>query len=262
LHHLLAPQCHSAKPTLFWSGTFARKVDRALQRGAKNPATLRAASWPEISHFLTQARRTLPLANDQSVTMMLRKNPEIILAICLTDGTPTGLFAYLPLNILGASLITGGGFDGGNPDPAWICRPGEHPEALYIWLVLAPNRLSRVLGPVAALFRELAPEGVPIFSRAATAYSERVQLSSGFFPAGQIYPQAPEWLLVALPEGGLPRPRARTAEVRPAVEPVRSMEGLARVFALRAATYIAEQFCTTKRSSTATTSAPPTSLRP
>jgi predicted GNAT family N-acyltransferase len=244
LHHLLAPQCNSAKPTPFWSGTFARKVDRALQRGARNPATLRTASWREISPFLAEARRTLPLASDQSVIMMLRKNPDIILAICLPDGTATGLFAYLPLNVLGAGLVTGGGFDGARPDPAWICRRGEHPEAIYIWLVLAPNRLSRVLASVAALFCELAPQGVPIFSRAVTGHSERVQLSSGFFPARQIYPKAPEWLLVALPEGGLAVPPAQAAEVQPTVELVRSMEGLARVFALRAATYIAEQFCT------------------
>jgi predicted GNAT family N-acyltransferase len=206
---------------------------------------LRRASRAEIVSLLDEARRLIPIGDIQGVWRMIAKNPDLIQAVCPDSASaPVGLFAYLPLNAYGAAMIVSGGFDGGLPDPAWICREGEQPEAIYWWLFHTPGKLARMLGAVAALCRDLAPEGVPIFSRAVTAVSERLQLSIGFLRARDFYPDAPEWLLVALPEGRMPETRSETVIPKLEVRIVRSMAELTQVFALRAATYIAEQFCT------------------
>lgn len=232
-------------PTGLWKGTFTPRTAKAIARGSRSPCTLRRASPAEIVELLEEAGKSLALGPTDGVWRMVAKNPEIIRAVRLTPGaSPIGLFAYLPLNRFGAHAITHGEFDGTMPDPAWICRPGERPEAIYWWLVHAPNRLSRVLGEIAAHLRALTPRGVPLFSRAANSHSARLQRSVGFLEAARIYPNAPEWLLVALPEGRMPSRRAKTSPVGPTIDFVRSMEGLSKVFALRAATYIAEQFCT------------------
>jgi predicted GNAT family N-acyltransferase len=101
-----------------------------------------------------------------------------------------------------------------------------------------------VLGPISSLFEQLAPDGVPVFSRAMSAASERLQLRMGFIRARDIYPEAPEWLLVALPEGRAPTRRTGVRPMRLEVSMVRTMDDLAKIFSLRSATYIAEQFCT------------------
>src|SRR3569623_191404 len=227
----------------FWRGTFSGKMDRGIARGERAPAVLRRASREEVISLLDEARRLIPLGDTDGVWRMLAKNPDLIQAVCPAEGGgPTGLFAYLPLNPFGAAMIVGGGFDGGLPDPAWICRDNERPEAIYWWLFHTPGKLARMLGAVASLCRDLAPEGVPIFSRAVTPTSERLQKSVGFLSAADVYPDAPEWLLVALPEGRLPDPRPKRNEPRVEVRIVRTMAELTQVFALRAAPYIAEQF--------------------
>ncbi|MDB5692807.1 MAG: family N-acetyltransferase [Alphaproteobacteria bacterium] len=231
--------------TGFWRGTFSGRMDRNVAGGARAPCLLRRATPDEIAALLDRARAVVPLGDTAGVWRMIAKNPDIVQAVCLSPGgAPAGLFAFLPLNPFGTHAITGGGFDGGAPDPAWICRAGETPEAIYCWLVYAPRKLSRVLGAIARLVRTLAPDGVALFSRAMTWQSEHLQHSLGFLPARQIYPDAPDWLLVALPEGRMPSRARRHAAPRIEVEIVRTIQGLAQVFAIRAATYIAEQFCT------------------
>lgn len=236
---------HSAAATTqFWTGTFTSKMEHCIERGSKDPGFLPRATPDEAVHLLEEARKSLALASMESVWPILAKNPDTLRAVRMTpDGPPVGIFAYLPLNRYGALLITSGGFDGAAPDPAWICREDEKPEAIYWWLVHAPNKLFKILGAMAKLSRDLAPEGVPIFSRAANPASDKLQRSVGFMDARSLYPAAPDWLLVALPEGQIRSRRPSEEPIRTEVEIVRTMEGLTKIFALRAATYIAEQFC-------------------
>jgi predicted GNAT family N-acyltransferase len=230
----------------FWKGTFTPRMDLSIERSAAGAYSLRRAAPGEVPGLLAAPGEALSLAATDSVLRMTAKNPDVVQAICAAGAPerPVGVFAYLPLNAFGAGAITCGAFDGASPDPAWICRAGEEPEAFYWWLIHAPGKLARTLGAIAALFRALSPGGAPIFTRAATDHAARLHRGCGFMKAREIYPDAPEWLVVALPEGAMPSRRAKTSPVGLTVEPVASMEGLAKVFALRAATYLAEQFCT------------------
>ncbi len=240
-----APHRGTVEPGSFWNGAFSAKMDRCRDRGDHAPAFLRRATREEIVTLLTEARGVVPIGATEGVWPMVAKNPDVVRAICLpADPAPIGVFAYMPLNAFGASMIVSGQLDGAMPDPAWICRRRERPEAIYWWLIHAPGHLFRVLGAIASLFEELAPEGIPVFSRAMSEGSERLQYSMGFMRARDLYPDAPEWLLVALPEGRIPSRKAEAGPMRVQVSMVRTMEDLTRIFSLRAATYIAEQFCT------------------
>ncbi len=235
----------AGEPGSFWNGAFTDRMDRCRDRGAHAPALLRRATPDEIASLLAEARGVVPIGATEGVWPMVAKNPDIVRAICTESGpTPAGIFAYLPLNHFGAEMIVTGQLDGGAPDPAWICRRHERPEAIYWWLIHSPGLLFRVLGAIAALFEELAPDGVPVFSRAMSAASERLQHRMGFIRARSLYPEAPDWLLVALPEGRVPSRRIAARPMRLEVKMVRTMEDLAKIFSLRSATYIAEQFCT------------------
>lgn len=232
-------------PASFWTGTFTGKIDQCLAHGERRAGSLRRATEAEVRSLLDEARKLVPIGDTDLVWRMLAKNPDIIRAVIPGAGrSPAGVFAYLPLSAFGAASIVAGRFDGAEPDPAWITRPGESPDAIYLWLIHAPRQFSKVLGEIARLFRNLSPEGVPIFSRATNPSSAKLQRSAGFIAAAKLYPGAPEWLLVTLPDGQSPAEPRRGNASALSVETVRDMAGLAQVFALRSATYIAEQFCT------------------
>jgi predicted GNAT family N-acyltransferase len=204
---------------------------------------MRPADREEVVQLLGEARQLIPLGSDDGVWRVRAKNPQVLQALLASDGRLAGLFAFLPLNRYGAHVILAGSFDGSSPDPAWVCRAGEQPEAIYLWLVYAPGRCAAGLEPARRLLVGLGAGRVPVFSRAVSAQSQRLHERAGFLPARLLSPNAPEWLLVVPPSVTL---SAGEAPSKPSVEVaiVRSMSGLAQVFALRAATFIAEQFCT------------------
>lgn len=231
-------------PAPAWGGSFSDPVERCTERSRAGHYRFVSARRQELELLLRAARDNLQLCGDAGVWRMREKNPEIFQVLRrrgLAD--PLGLLVYMPLNSYGAAVIVQGAFDGANPDPAWICGPGQTPKAIYLWLVYAPGRCAAVLDPARRLIRRLGAETVPIYSRAVTDHSRRLQQRAGFISAAEIHPGAAEWLLVARTREP---PPAKSARPIPRIEVaiVRSMAGLAQVFALRAATFIAEQFCT------------------
>jgi predicted GNAT family N-acyltransferase len=231
-----------AKPTGFWPGILGEEA-QAAARARHDPAiSIETADIDELKQLLTSARAGLALADDVDLLRMLEKNPTIARVIRATPGgAPVGMLAFMPLNEFGAGCITRGYFDGAQPDPAWITRPGEVPAAIYHWLIYAPGKYLASLDAIGGVYRALAPDGCPLFTRGATAQSDAMHRWLGFRPAGQLYPEAADWLLVALPEKGAniaPFPAPRRIEIRQ----VRSFEELAHVVSIRSATYLAEQF--------------------
>ncbi|MBC7985582.1 MAG: GNAT family N-acetyltransferase, partial [Sphingomonadaceae bacterium] len=173
---------------------------------------------------------------------VLARNPEAVQLIVDRSGGAHGMFAYLPLNRAGAAAIVAGQLTGARPVPALIAPPGETPAAIYFWLTYAPGRLGRTMGAIGACLESLASQGCPVFSRAVTPHAEKLNRSIGFRPAREIYPDAPEWLLVAPPLAPALAPEVPS---RPHIEIrfARTIEEMMQVFAVRSATYLAEQFC-------------------
>jgi predicted GNAT family N-acyltransferase len=213
-------------------GRFEPAFYRWLDHAAPRPIDI--ASRDDLATVLAAARDSMTLAADPAVDAIRARDPEQFLHIADPDGGPGQLLAYLALNASGAAALVDGRFNGLRPDPAWIAMPGEPAEAIYIWLVWAPRQMGQGLRLIAEMERTRG-RGLPIFSRAVTAVSARAQNAIGFEAASSLYPSAPDWLLVTLPRADDRRPDI-------AVVIARTMEDIARVFAIRSAVYMAEQF--------------------
>jgi predicted GNAT family N-acyltransferase len=237
-----------SSPTLFWPGCFNARMDAAIARNHPRQLDLRTTEVALILEAIDKCRTTLELADAKSVQRMLEKNPDIIQVVHDPEsGEDRGVFAYLPINPFGAWAVLNGKYDGGRPDPAWITSPDEEPIAIAIWLIVAPDLLARLLEPIARLFRGLCPEGCTIFSRGVTQKSAALQRSLGFVPASLFYSHASPNLMAARPTTSVSIDLARELEIARRAEirirVARSMEDIGRIFAVRSATFQAEQAC-------------------
>jgi predicted GNAT family N-acyltransferase len=150
------------------------------------------------------------------------------------------MMAYLPLNVAGAAALVDGHFDTSRPSLKHICVPGHAPTAIYLWLAYVPRNMVAGLRLIREL--ECIGGGVAVFTRPAHRESLRILKMAGFIEAHDIFPSAPEALLVALTmgEGDFMRPRKSTINVRV----VRDFQDMAKIFSIRTSTYMDEQFCT------------------
>ena len=220
---------------------FSEKIWRCLNRSEQRAIILRDGEQNEIPSIMDEARLTMELAPQELIDSITRMLPT---SIKVADelhrpGAPKGLTALLPLNSLGLQALQDGTFSGSNPDPHWLSVPGEQPEAVYVWLIYMPGSFGRLLAAFASALEPYLETPVPIFSRATNPHSERLQRSSGFLPAKEFFPDCEDGLLVVFPEQSLPKPVPPTIEIKLA----RTIEEIFQVFAIRSATYIAEQFC-------------------
>lgn len=226
----------------FWDGMLSERGLRAVARVAGQRTWLNAATEEEVRPFFELARQGLTLADELAIRRMHAKNPVIVQSLRRTpDGPVHGLFAFLPLNEFGAAMLANGSFDGAAPDPAWIVSPGETPTALYEWLFYGPGLYMQTVPAIGELYARLAPHGCPAFSKGSTPESAAILAKLGFLHANTVYPSAPAQIAVLLPVRDTPT--AKPVSHRPwDIRQVRTMEELTHVIAVRAATYVAEQF--------------------
>ena len=238
---------HTQDSNSFGKLRFSEKFDRTLALKRDAMASRRATD-AEIEAVLDKAGRIFPVAPLDAVQRLRRRNADILRVIDgLGESDDPTMIAYLPLSDEGAQRLVDGELNGRDPQPEWIVAEDEAPAAIYIWMLWTPGRLARVLPAMAQMFSEVVPEGCALFSRAMTGHAARLHEAAGFLAANQIYPGAPDWLLVVLPEREMPAPVKAKAVPPPApkieVRPVRSFEDMAMIFAVRSSTYISEQFC-------------------
>lgn len=219
---------------------FSAKIWNCLERSDRQRFQLDRPSDQELAAMLSVARQTMLLASDEAIAQIRAANPDTIRVASLPGAAPEerGIVALLPLNSEGASAIVGNRFSSAAPRPEWIAGEGEQPEAIYVWLIFMPGSFGRMLTAFADALETFLARPVPVFSKAVSDHSRRLQLSSGYIEAHTVYPDCAKDLLVVLPERQEPAPKPK-AEVVVA----RSIEEIFQVFSVRSATYIAEQFC-------------------
>lgn len=231
----------------FETMAFSDRVMRLCAARSDPPLPIRAATLAEALEALSHARDRLgELVPNHVVEAVLEHNPELVQLVETRDIETVPIFlAFLPLNLAGARAIVQNRFSGKQPDLELVCRPGETPAAIYIWLIHTPMALGPALRALAPLLGRLAPGGCPLFTRAATEHTARLFPAMGFLPANEAYPKISADLLVLPPRGGLPTighavPMAAEAMT---VRIARTMEDMMKCFSVRAATYMAEQEC-------------------
>lgn len=218
------------------STSTGRRFEPAFYRWADHAEDrpIRPATRQDVAEIIATARNSMTLADDRAIDAVWAVDPAQFMITEPSAGGARQLIAFQRLNEMGTAAIIDGRFSGRQPNPAWLARPGEPASSVYIWLVWAPQQIGQCMRLIGHM-DEIAADGIPIFSRGVTHVSSRMQAAIGFQHASELYPSAPDWLLVALPAVRLRRPDIR-------VEVARSMEDIARVFAVRSTVYMAEQF--------------------
>jgi predicted GNAT family N-acyltransferase len=228
------------EPSSFRHFAFSEKVWRCLKRAERSKNGLKPTDRSIIVERLNEVRAQINIADEVAICSILDKNPFAIQVSSEAEGgTKGGLLAILPLNESGFSAVTQGVFSGLHPEPEWISSPGEQPTALYIWLVIMPGNFGRLLSAIGNAIDPIATRPCPMFSRSVTPHSARLHKGAGFMAARNYFPDADSDLLVVFPQQKLPEPKRPVLDVQVA----RSIEDIFKVFSVRSATYIAEQFC-------------------
>jgi predicted GNAT family N-acyltransferase len=221
--------------------SFSAKMHRFQNSKLSSRCRLSSTSLPECAEILARARTEMIIAGDAEIGVVLDQNPGSFRRAIFDNsaGDDEGLFAYLALNAKGVNALLTGTLKGLHPDPQYLCTPHETPDAIYIWLVYMPHNFGRSIGALANLFDEIAPVACPIFSKAVNLHASQLNDSIGFMPASQFYVDCPEDLLVVLPRQQIADHQKPVLSTRVA----RDMADIAKVFSVRSATYIAEQYC-------------------
>jgi predicted GNAT family N-acyltransferase len=232
LHETLAPSLG-----VFRQIAYTTKIEKCLRRSNLFPPTPERGCWVDLQPVIDRARLGNSLASDEVIRKLLAKNRNIVSVI--GTGEQAGIFAYLPLNADGVAALLSGQLDGQNPQPDFICAAGEMPGAIYLWYVYFPGSLARSLAAVAQKLNDAMSAPCPIFSKALGKHAARLNRTAGFAQARDFYPGCPAELLVIFPKMKVEKP----AKQRITIEIARSVEDIFKVFSVRSATYLAEQFC-------------------
>jgi predicted GNAT family N-acyltransferase len=171
-----------------------------------------------------------------------RKNPVL-----------SGYWSCLPLNSAGADALVTGGIDRSNPDLSLLAKAGEKPAAIYIWAIVA-RKLSVLGGSLIARAMGMSDyENTPLYGVVATNDGLRSLKNYGRSPNLDKTEIGSFFEIKSTPEDYarvralkiLEGKRPRTPAPRPRLETVvaATPNQIAKVFAIRAAVFMAEQSC-------------------
>jgi predicted GNAT family N-acyltransferase len=202
-----------------------------------------------ISSLVDAARQDIPgLTTNEIILSVVNHNPDTFWAIARRDrfniAAPKGegFLLLLPLNHEGTRRLIDGSLDTKKPELCYVARQSERPAGIYVWCIHAKG--SIVAGIPLVLQKISTPlyRGVSIYSRPVTKEGLRVLAPLGFSPGAQYDGLFAPHLQMLDRSDDLPPPKAVPRDPV-AVEVVRSMEGMARVIAVRGAVYMGEQRC-------------------
>lgn len=201
------------------------------------------ASEIELETISAEVRRTISGLAGQDVLRRLRAHNPAIFQIVTEAASDrvAGMSAQLPLTEAGLEALLNGRFDAARPDLAFVARPGEKVDAIYVWLTFSPRGLVPTMAGLVDYLQRHCPLGGSLFCTPLDHVIGEFLSGCGFRPAQGLYPEAPGNLLVAPRrfERGDLVPASPIVEIRVA----RSLDDITKVIAVRAATYMNEQEC-------------------
>lgn len=126
-------------------------------------------------------------------------------SIANVSGRVRCFLALLPLTDTGLQVLRDGRFTGLDVDPAWVCKEGEKPVAVYVWGIAGESVRDRAKALRLAYFleREVYPH-LGHYSSAATQRGTQILLRRGFRPMSEVWPNAADRLFMRDPLTGAP----------------------------------------------------------
>ncbi len=215
-----------------------------------------APTGKAINRVLARARKELsPLAADAVVHRVASHNPDSFWGIARRNAYNSlqpeaeGFLAFLMLNRNGLRRLADGTLNRLDPDPALLAPQTERPAGIYCWAIYAPGRL---IGGMPLVIEKVSGgryAGVDLYAAAATEAGKRHVEALGFRLGATIDGvTAPALYHFARGRQQMPAPvyddhRPDMAKGALSVSLARNFDDLMRVWAIRGATYIAEQDC-------------------
>ncbi|HWA91459.1 MAG TPA: hypothetical protein VG889_15590 [Rhizomicrobium sp.] len=205
----------------------------------------------EAERAFALARQYLqtPLAPDDRVRAIYRHNPDTFWAIVAgPDEELVGFYSFLLLTMDGVLKLLAGDLDATSPSVEHIALPGQRPAGVYIWAVVARG-LTKITGPLIIQAMTSLYWGLPIYATAGTVPGLNKIISTGFRPVAEgitgvgslfVYDAWPDRQSAIPP--ALPSRQERMA-ARVKVEIASCPDDMAKITAIRAAVFMAEQNC-------------------
>ena len=147
-----------------------------------------------------------------------------------------GIYGQLLLNRDGHHALKEGILDRLDPQHALLTGPGERPDAIYIWCIVAKKKLAALQAALLDRLPHLA--GVPHYTCLATADSYSVGRRLGFVPVS-----ASDDRMGGIFRAPAVMPRMRKQQDATSVKVVETFDELEQAKALRAIIFVGEQHC-------------------
>jgi predicted GNAT family N-acyltransferase len=208
--------------------------------------------------YCKAAARIPAIASFSTVLRVYHRNPDTILAFSRgshddrSRGPSMGFLAHLPLNGEGHLALLDGKLNTIDPQTCYLARQHERPAALYYWAMYFTPDIGGGLALALERMTSDKYRDLPIFCKAATKEGWELLRSLGFTD-GAVYPdgrKSSQQLMQCAPvhpaagrqpfDTYIPGVNARTKE--PSVTVVHSLDDILKVLAIRAATYLEDQY--------------------
>jgi len=209
----------------------------------------------EIDFLMNRAREDLPeLGANEVVHRVVSHNPDSFWAIARRENfnsrvrKPEGFQAYLMLNRDGVRKLVDGTLNGSDPDLSLIAAQNEKPAGIYIWCTHAWGALSGGMSLTLQKISTPLYRDVDVYSCASTAEGQRTLEGLGFSVPATFEGISSDRVYIYQRSAPMNLPiyddyRPNNALAKQSITVARTMEEIARVFAVRNAVYLAEQRC-------------------
>jgi predicted GNAT family N-acyltransferase len=211
-------------------------------------------------HDLTKVEISERIAPIEVVRNVHRRNPISFWAIYRSADTNrtapqfAGFWSCLPLNDAGHQALLDGSLNLANPPLSCLTPKGEDPKAIYIWAIVA-RRISLLAGllvqhAVGLDLWETLPVYVSVGTQDGLRSIKRLGRSKNLDEAHigsflRIESKPEDWVKVRAMKVHSVEIRGEARSIRPRLETVvaATPNQIAKVFAIRAAVFMAEQSC-------------------
>jgi len=200
-----------------------------------------AGHWIDEVCALTYARISQDAAAPEVMRRVRDHHQDAFWGLFEGDGTAhrlAGYYAQLMLNAEGHRALLRRTLKRTDPDPSYLCNPGERPDAIYLWAVVAEKKAELFRMGVAPALAHYS--GLPHYATLATEGGRKAGRAMGFKPVTSEDDRLGGLFVFKVAVDEAAEKRA-SSYVR--VTAVTTAEQLEQVRAIRAAVFMGEQKC-------------------